>query len=91
MKASGVGINPAAVITAITSATALTLSTPSLATGATTIIFSNIDGTALGTVAGSYVHNLNVEEMPSHQHNSQTGSSGTAGTGAASFLKSGSS
>lgn len=68
MRAFGTGIGANAVITAITSATALTLSVNSTSTGATPIRFAVVDGATLGAVGGAHTHALAIEQMPSHTH-----------------------
>lgn len=68
MKAFGTGIGTNAVITAITSSTAVTLSVNSTSTGATSIRFAVVDGATLGAVGGAHTHGLTVEQMPAHTH-----------------------
>lgn len=68
MRAFGTGIGANAVITAITSATAITLSVNSTSTGSGSIRFGVVDGATLGAVGGSHVHGLLIEQMPQHDH-----------------------
>lgn len=77
MRAIGTGVGANAVITAITSATAVTLSVNNTATGSGSIRFAVVDGATLGAVGGSHVHALGIEQIPSHSHNySNLGGSG---------------
>ena len=77
MKAIGTGIGTNAVISAINSTTALTLSANSTSTGSTSIRFAVVDGATLGAVGGVQVHQLVAEQMPTHDH---TGASTTGGS-----------
>lgn len=81
MKAFGTGIGVGAVITAITSATAITLSVSNVATGTNIIRFGIVDGAILGDAGGAQVHNLVTDQIPSHAHDigSHVASGGTNG------------
>lgn len=72
MTAFGTGIGTNAVISAITSGTAVTLSVNSTSTGATAIRFAVVDGATLGAVGGAQVHGLVTEQMPAHVHDIST-------------------
>ena len=79
MKAFGTGIGTNAVISAITSGTALTLSVNSTSTGSAAIRFGIVDGATLGAVGGAQVHQLAVEQIPAHAHD-YLGFTGTGGS-----------
>lgn len=68
MRAIGAGIGTNAVITAITSGTAVTLSANNTATGTGPIRFGVVDGATLGAAGGSHVHALGIEQIPAHTH-----------------------
>lgn len=68
MRAFGTGIGTNAVITAITSGTAVTLSVNSTSTGSGAIRFAVVDGATLGAVGGDHVHALAAGQMPAHTH-----------------------
>jgi microcystin-dependent protein len=68
MRAFGTGIGTNAVISAITSGTAVTLSVNSTSTGAGTIRFAVVDGATLGAVGGDHVHQLATAQIPAHTH-----------------------
>lgn len=83
MTAIGAGIGTNAVINSIDSATQVTLSVNSTATGAGTIRFGVVDGITLGAVGGAHTHTLTTPQMPAHTHTFtaviSTGSGGTGG------------
>lgn len=80
MRAIGTGIGANAVITAITSGTAVTLSVNSTSTGSGSIRFGVVDGATLGAAGGAHVHTLVTAQVPAHTH-TQTGVA-TSGSGA---------
>lgn len=77
MRAFGTGVGTNAVISAITSGTAVTLSANSTSTGSGTIRFAVVDGATLGAVGGDHVHLLNINQMPAHTHTVTAASVGT--------------
>lgn len=83
MSAIGTGIGAGAVINSIDSATQVTLSVNSTATGAGTIRFGVVDGITLGATGGSHIHALTTAQMPAHTHTFtaviSTGSGGASG------------
>lgn len=85
MRAFGTGIGANAVITAITSATAVTLSVNNTSTGSTSIRFAVVDGATLGAVGGAQIHALSVEQMPAHTH----GYAGLGDSGGSSYTPGG--
>lgn len=68
MKATGTGIGTNAVISSIDSATQVTLSVNSTATGSGSIVFAVVDATTLGAVGGAHVHALTTPQIPAHTH-----------------------
>ena len=83
MRAFGTGIGANAVITAITSATAVTLSANSTSTGSTPIRFAVVDGATLGASGGSQIHTLSLDQIPAHEHGTfvSGGGGGSFGVG----------
>lgn len=80
MRAFGTGIGANAVITAITSGTAVTLSANSTSTGSTPIRFAVVDGGTLGASGGGHVHQLVTQQMPAHTHTQTSVSTGGSGS-----------